>query len=656
MAVSASNYFKNIIATNGTLSPSLKYSIPFSPLMVIAPITSIRASSTDDNTIASELDGFGGTAKDLFPITTLFEGVQGSYYANGTTITLSASDSSLGAIDFMFPSLSSPSYDIQRGERVDLFTTTSALLRTLMAQLSEVDEGSTGLTLSDLARCVTTLDANGDLVLVGTMRTSRAASDPYLEALGAATDVVSGTTAIIGVVTGGFSAAADMQVIGALAMSTCADPHLRSAFGSYRALSPFALSNSYIGVIAGNAVAYVAVFVLQVLALLCLRLVKGDAAQWAELSAMIWFPGVTLSAMAALHTGTGYASSQLVSLPGPAVEELAVGAVGVAFSVLVPVGIALFAYKMIPRAYQTYDDRTEFAAAKKLPIWSLHFIARGIITPQSTRQSYQSIISSCRHPSPMWPSYPFWGPIIMMIGGFIHPTTVTGCVALFSALAAAYGALAVLVAIVQPLRSDCYNALEAIGKLLSGLILVCGAVGVWTDSPEMARRASSTAVIFGIIQIAVSALRLVYSLVVKHFDSAFDQDLVRLHVVWAHTTDSDATAKRFALPDEGDDDILRQVALIRDVQDADMAIDGAKKFGVDYPGDEVSKVELDIDFLPSKEGVARDFESDSLLKNSDGTEVPASTGALAALDAQNRDGGTSSFSSATTSEDSSSML
>lgn len=651
MSSAAKAYFKSV--WNGSLPTSLRYRTPLSSLKVIAPIASIKTSSIDPHTIASELDGFGGTAKHLFPYTQMLSMPEaGMPNANGTCITFSPTSTTnsqvvsfnITSLSITFPPLQGGRYAIQRGERVELHTTIPALLLAAIALLEDgepIPTGEESLTLSDLQGCLPYFSAeNADTVLVGVMRTSRSSQDILIEVLGAATDVISGGATILGVATGSFSAAADMQLIGALAFSTCADPHLRAAFGSYRTLSPFALTESYLGVIAGNAIAYAGIFVLQLLSLVIVRLIKGDATQWAQLTALVWFPGITLSAIAALHTGTGYAASQLVSLPDPSDDAIAVGAVAIAYTLLTPLVIALFAFKMIPRAYQTYDDRVAFATSKGLPLWSLHFIAKGIITPQTTRQSYQTIITNCRHPQAFWPTYPFWGPIIVMIGGFIHPSTITGCVALFSSLAAAFFAIAIVVVVAKPLRSNCYNVLEAIGKLLNALIFLCGAVGVWSNEAQMAQRASNAAVILGIVQIVLAVLRLIYSFIVRYFDTIFDKDLVRLHVVWAHTTDSDATAKRFALPDDGDDDFLRQVALTKaDADEVDLSV-GAP---IQHHGDDVSTIQLD---LPHKEGGDHDFDSDSMLRSSDGVvEVPVPMNATAALDAQKGGGGTSSFSS-----------
>ena len=89
-------------------------------------------------------------------------------------------------------------------------------------------------------------------------------------------------------------------------MMGCSDPNTKSSFGSYRVLSPVAVMDSYAGVIIG------AVGLIQVVIMLVLRFCQR-VQRTMQLMATVRFPSFFISAALAFHTGTAFASAQLVS-------------------------------------------------------------------------------------------------------------------------------------------------------------------------------------------------------------------------------------------------------------------------------------------------------------------------------------------------------
>ena len=240
--------------------------------------------------------------------------------------------------------------------------------------------------------------------------------------------VVGGGVGVVGV--GSTVLAGEVVGLGALAMFTCGT---RVSFGSYRLLSPFAVLESYAGVVIGNALSMAAVGLLQMCVLAGLRLYRRVRRQ-IELMSSARFPALLFGVSGAFHTGTAYASSQLVSRPGEyAAWELAVGAVGVAYCVVYPVVLAVHPYLRIGRAYQQYEVAAWVGA---WPAWAARMVPSGAMFSVETRRAYGAYVSAYRAAATQawWTSHPTWTGSIVGIGGLFHPTSVGECEALFGAM------------------------------------------------------------------------------------------------------------------------------------------------------------------------------------------------------------------------------
>ena len=326
-----------------------------------------------------------------------------------------------------------PSYAIDEEEALDL--------------LLEVGGPSKCANISDAFPHISS-DSRSGLLRIATVVVIPAPND-----LSAAADAATGVavgSAVVGVLIGG-GLPAEQQALSAMAMLTCADPHTRAAFGSYRALSPFAVWDSYLGVVVGNFIFVSAVLCVQGAVLLGLRLAKR-VRRWEELSAIARFPALLLQGTFAVHMGTAYAASQLITLADRPAEDRVVGAVAFAFVVLYPFGLVGFAHKFVGRAFQSYAIG-EFLGEKQWPFWVAHVLPQGAIYAPETRKTFGALVSAYRLSGPHWPSYPTWTPMIFAIGGLFHPDTIPKCQALFGCMAAAFVCAAIAAAWCQPKRT-----------------------------------------------------------------------------------------------------------------------------------------------------------------------------------------------------------
>eukprot|EP00744_Colponema_vietnamica_P004388 GILI01006564.1.p1 GENE.GILI01006564.1~~GILI01006564.1.p1 ORF type:complete len:801 (-),score=145.60 GILI01006564.1:292-2604(-) len=388
-----------------------------------------------------------------------------------------------------------------------------------------------------------------ELVLIGLIKVE-AVGDPF----GAATDTTTGVSVAVTVVSsalGGAGMAAEQQGLAAMAMMTCTDPHTQQAFGSYRALSPFALWDSYIGVVAGNFVFLVAVFIIQFLVLLVLKLAKR-VRRWEELSAIARFPNVLLNCSFAVHTGTAYAASQLISLPDRPIEDRVVGGLAFAFVVLYPFGLIGFAYSFVGRAYQSYQI-SDWMLQRKLPAFVTYLLPQGAIYAAETRRAFGSYVAAYRLPDHYWPSYPTWTPMIFAIGGLFHPDTIPKCQALFCCMGIAFVLCCAVVVVRKPRRSDAANWLDGLARCLNASVLFCMAVAV--EPGDQAVNAARAAFAFGFIQTSVTIIRFIYSFSMSQLDKKLS--VLPLTHEWVHyTSDGAKTAVKFGGAEEFMDDLM----------------------------------------------------------------------------------------------------
>jgi hypothetical protein len=372
------------------------------------------------------------------------------------------------------------------------------------------------------------------------------------------------TTVVVG--GGGFSGmASEVQALGAFAMMGCSDPRTRSNFGSYRALAPTAITESYSGVVLGNAALVVGVAVAQ-LAVLGLLRVCRSVPRLIDHMATCMFPSLTLIAASAFHVGTAFASSQLVSEPSLYdAWEVAVGAVGMVYCVLYPLLLILHPYLRIERAYQEYE-MAEWLIGKRWPALTRFLIPRGAIFSQKTRRAYgPAYISSIRLPARQvwWVSMPAWTGSIVAVGGLIHPVTVPHCQALFIIMGILLVATGVVVIALRPLHADVSSVLSGASRACCGAALMCMAAALNDSGPTDA--ASLTAILaIGIVLMVIAVLRIVFALFGWYVEYRMHGDNVPLSLVWTHIPgSSNKTTQQFTVA--GDQEML----IVADIRDED---------------------------------------------------------------------------------------
>ena len=432
---------------------------------------------------------------------------------------------------------------------------------------------------------------------VGSVVVIPSKDDAFAASVQASAAAMSGASTVVGFLTSSFMGASDIQALGAFALHSCADPHTRAALGSYRILSPFAFWESFYGVIVGNLATVGALFGLQVIALLIAKFFFRKLSDWMVSMSLVFFPGLTLNVLFTLLTGSLFAAAVLAAGGDSTSSERAVGVVGLLIGATLPFTLAYCAFRFITRAYQSYsrdewvaekgyfvggkhtddddDDgdyatRGVFSSKKTFKKWLLFFaIPEGVVYSPQTRRAFLAYISPYARAEALWPSYPTWGPIVVMVGGLTSSalsarthrsgdaggsTTFddesagddsaanTGCVVLFGVASAAYFALAAVIIAARPFRSGLLNALEALGKLLNAAILACIAAAVYATAS--AATAADVSVFIGVAQVCLCVFRVGYTIFLSYFDYRLEKDNVGLSIVWSHIANTSQRGNR----------------------------------------------------------------------------------------------------------------
>ena len=402
-----------------------------------------------------------------------------------------------------------------------------------------------------------------------------------------ATGSAPGDAATAVVVVGGVGGmASEVQVLGAVALMNCADPQTKKNFGSFRVLSPAALSNSYSGVVLGNAVLVAGVAVLQAV-VLCAIHCCGRVSQLENAQALARFPSLTLLTAATLHVGTGFASSQLVSSASEfEAWEVGVGALGIAYCVAFPVFLALHPYYRVERAFQDYEVG-EWLAAKGWPAWLRFVLPRGAVFSVETRRAYGPVyVSAFRSPPTQvwWTSLSAWTGTVMCVGGLFHPTSAAGCQAQFAVMGLALAATGVAVCVFRPLRTHSSNVLNCCARVCSGGVLVCMSASLnrTGTTNEMATVATLS---LGCLLMALTCVGLLLGLFAVLVENMMVDDSIMITLLWTHlpTQANSKLTQQFMMATDHE---LLEVAQTREIQviDEDSLDDAFQSSSSSSPG------------------------------------------------------------------------
>ena len=315
------------------------------------------------------------------------------------------------------------------------------------------------------------------------------------------------------------------------------------------------------------------------------------------------FPALSVAATLAFHTGTAFASSRLVSRPGEyEVWEVAVGVAGFVYSLLLPMALCAHPYLRVGRAFQRYDV-AGWLSERSVPSWAMRVAPRGAIYSVETRRAFGAHVSglSAEPTQVWWSSLGTWTPLLLLVAGLFHPSTVVECQVLLVCLGAAFCVLAALVVWRVPHRSDAASWLDGTSRALVGCVLFSMAASLVAGGASDSGAATAV-VVFGMLVAVVAILRLLLAVSSLVFDWVMARDDVPLRTVWVHEVGGRGkSTERFDINGEG----LLTLAMLRDTegdqQDTeapadDTALTWANPASFDGTDDDVS---LDGDSPPS---------------------------------------------------------
>ena len=360
-----------------------------------------------------------------------------------------------------------------------------------------------------------------------------------------------------------------LQAVGALAMMSCANPSTKKNFAWFRVLSPVAVSNSYAGVIIGNLALTALAGVAQGCVLLMLRWCQPTR-RVIDRMAAARFPSILVSVSLAFHTGTAFASARILSQRADSNGwEIAMGAVGFAFSLALPAAMSLHPYLRVERAFQSYELEQWLQSPDNsgwFPRRLTLLFPTGALYSLETRRAYGSFLSAFKAPPRqlLWTSLPTWTPLMFLVAGLFDLTTVWSCRILLISMGTVLVIIAGLVLLFAPFRARVSGWLEALSRLCLGGITFAMAAAIAEDAPAN-DTASNAVFALSIGLMLLTSLRVLHVLFCVYIDRRMEMDAVPLTTVWMHTLNN--THKGTNLVFTAMDEELEGIATFRDASD-----------------------------------------------------------------------------------------
>ncbi len=201
----------------------------------------------------------------------------------------------------------------------------------------------------------------------------------------------------------GPDSASDVQAMVLLTVARCSVSSTKAAAstpaGAFKMITPFALSDTASGALAGNAIAFAAVVVLQLCAFAVFRLGLGRALVDAGMSSRC--PGFAVLLAASVHQSTTFVAIRL--LGGEAGEVAAGAAALLLVTIGLPVGLVVAALR-VPRRFAVYDVDSSSVFSRN-PLALLR--PCGVVCPRSTRLMASPVLTAFTSPSPFCVVMPF---------------------------------------------------------------------------------------------------------------------------------------------------------------------------------------------------------------------------------------------------------
>ncbi len=227
-------------------------------------------------------------------------------------------------------------------------------------------------------------------------------------------------TSVAASVVAGPSSASDIpsMVLMTLARCTLSGAYVARQPGGYKLVTPFAMSDTARGALAGNALALVAVFAVTGIATVACRLLQKKS--WREAMSTARFPGIPLIFCASMHQSTLFCGVRLCSSDSTGPLDVFIGRVAILLCVLVPLGV-LVAVARVPRQFLRYDVAAPSSIFAAFPLRLL--VPLGETFPRETRQMASSLITNYISPSVLFASIPFLSSFVTNVVALLPEST-----------------------------------------------------------------------------------------------------------------------------------------------------------------------------------------------------------------------------------------
>lgn len=356
-----------------------------------------------------------------------------------------------------------PDFEVYAGEAIDLNVNISDLT---LGHLCETPQTTTMMQLV--------------LLLINT---------PNSQFIGAAQELITSTIIAATATAAAFGGAApDMQVFVMLSSLPCADSYQRRAFQMYRALSPFAISDSYEGILWGNLVANIGVLTLHTIILLAVSFFqKVSLAASAE---MVRFPNLSLQMMIVTYPSTAFATAQTLTDKARTSQQLFLGLVMlVLFVIGYPAGVLLY----IMRNVEATFDRFEYhrwrreASALRVRLLSRVMLPVGSWGPSHVRRCFGTVVTLQCRPEYLWLTYPAWSAMIVSIISLFDFNSKSLCLVLYSIMFLLHLLIIAAIVYFKPFRSLIEDWFSAIAVVLTTVCIVIQVVNLQLPASSTAQ-------------------------------------------------------------------------------------------------------------------------------------------------------------------------
>jgi hypothetical protein len=303
-------------------------------------------------------------------------------------------------------------------------------------------------------------------------------------------------------------AAPDMQVMVMTALMPCAGTYQKRSFAMFRAISPFAISDTFEGVLWGNLLANCGVLVLHVGVVVLLKIrgmSLGDAATAA------WFPNISLQVMIMTYPGTVFSAIQILTRREEHETQPILVAAGMLllFGIGYPVGALSYIMRNVVAVYDRFEYgkwRRE-SSPLRVRVLSTFLLPVGSWDPRELRRRYGTVITLQCRPEYVWITYPSWSPLIVAILGAIDPGNSEDCLILYSILGTLHLILCLVIVYFRPFRTMIEDCFAALGFALTGIFMALSAAVLKnTRSPDL----QDAMWVLGGMQLALLVARFLY--------------------------------------------------------------------------------------------------------------------------------------------------